>query len=395
MVGKISIYFLLGPFLFLPFLLPTQAIDSCRSGDPDSCSVQRERSLLQVSAGRHGTPSAAETKTTTTTTRACLKSAQNKGSAIQTNGRGALPPVHKPTKKTTEKPPCFKTMPPELVELGTQLFGSKTAMEKVVAKSSCGPMTYANVSLRICIAAGDNAKGRLPEEDGEGYGLDTLKALRNKKGLINMLDFGGNYGVVTIATFKKYPGLVRSVVAEPVPSTFFFLRWNMYLNGVPMVDKTAFRNGGSEPGVVALNKAVSGTGGSVLRLCLEPGNSMNSYMSLDSKACKCYNAETPCAKVGIVSSDHMMSMFGSEDITLLKMDCEGCEKTSLPAIANGADAGRVKRLVGELHDPDPSLVQLACKYDRAKFMTAFCSRLVKEGVDGRVDGSDICARCTV
>lgn len=357
---------------FLSCVLPAQATDTCSSADPASCGVHGGRSLLQVASGIH---SASLGSTTTTT--AC-SGASAHGSLIQT------------------KHPVL--LPPELVELGTRLFGSKAAMELAVAQASCGPMTYANVSLHICIASGDNAKNRLPEEDGEGYGLDTLTDLRSNTsaGMINMLDFGGNYGVVTIATSKKYPGKVRAVVAEPIPSTHFFLRWNMYLNGVTVVDEAAFRKGGSEAGVVALQQAVSGPGNSVLRICSQPDNSMNSYLSLDNNSCKCYNDATPCFEVPVASSDHMFSMFGSEDITFLKMDCEGCEKTSLPTIASGANARRVKRLVGELHDPDPSLVQLACQWDNAKFMTAFCSRLVVEGgFDGRVDGSDICKRCTI
>jgi len=365
---------------FLALLLPAQATDTCSLADPASCGAQGTRSLLQISAGMHTASIASTTPSSIATTPSIesLTRAPSKGSFIQTKH-----PV---------------SLPPDLVELGTRLFGSTAAMELVVAQSSCGPMTYANVSLHICIATGDNAKNRLPEEDGEGYGLDTLLDLRSdkSKGMINMLDFGGNYGVVTIATSKKYPGKVRAVVAEPVPSTFFFLRWNMYLNGVTVVDETAFRKGGSEAGVVALQQAVSGPGDSVLRICSAVDNSMNSYLSLDSNACKCYDDKTPCFEVPVASSDHMLDMFGSEDITLLKMDCEGCEKSSLPTIANGAGAARVKRLVGELHDPDPSLVQLACKWDNAKFMTAYCSRLVVQGgFDGRVDGPDICKRCTI
>jgi len=365
----VNTHLLLG---FLAFLLPAQATDTCSSADPVSCGARGTRSLLQMSAGIHTASIASTTPTT------ALSGARAKGSLIQ-----------------TEHPVL---LPPDLVELGTRLFGSSAAMELVVAQSSCGPMTYANVSLHICIATGDNAKNRLPEEDGEGYGLDTLLDLRSdkSKGMINMLDFGGNYGVVTIATSKKYPGKVRAVVAEPVPATFFFLRWNMYLNGVTVVDEIAFRKGGSEPGVVALQQAVSGPGDSVLRICSAADNSMNSYLSLDSNACKCYDDVTPCFEVPVASTDHMLGMFGSEEITLLKMDCEGCEKSSLPTIANGAGARRVKRLVGELHDPDPSLVQLACGWDNAKYMTAFCSRLVVAGgFDGRVDGSDICKRCTI
>jgi FkbM family methyltransferase len=273
--------------------------------------------------------------------------------------------------------------------LGLQLLGSQQALDSVVSQSVLVPMKFAGVEMQIRIAAGDDASHRLPEENGEGYGLDTLKELKTKpNGMMNVVDMGGNYGVVTIAAYKKYPYLVRAVVAEPVPATFFFLSWNMYLNNVTVFDEKSFTSNGHAPGVALLHKGVAGAADEMLRICSPPWSTMNAYLSLDANQCKCLDNATPCHEVQSISSDHMLNLFGEEDITLLKLDCEGCEKASLPVIANGPASQRIKRMVGELHDPDPSLVQLACKWDGAKYFTAFC-----RGGVGRVDGPDVCTRC--
>merc|ERR1719487_2476049 len=164
--------------------------------------------------------------------------------------------------------------------------------------------------------------------------------------MINVVDMGGNYGVVTIAAFKKYPRMVRAIVVEPVPSTYFLLRWNMYLNNVTVFDEAEFLTMGHQPGVAVLHKGVSGVHETVLRICSPPWSTMNAYASLDTARCKCLDEITPCHEVQSISSDHMLNMFGAEDITLLKMDCEGCEAASLLNIANRPDVHRVKRIAG-------------------------------------------------
>jgi len=280
-------------------------------------------------------------------------------------------------------------LPTFLVELGVKLFGSREHLDSVVEKSLLVPMSFANVKMDIRIAHGDDADSRLPGENGDGYGLDTLMELRNPEGMINIVDMGGNYGTVTIAAYRKYPYLVRAAVAEPIPATFFFLRWNMYLNNVTVYDETEFTAHPREAGVVLLHKAVSAKGDTELRICEMPWSTMNAHLSYDEHTCKCDKEEMHCAEVPSVAAEDMVNLFGHEDITLWKLDCEGCEASALPAIANGPHASRVKRLVGELHDPDPDVVEMACRWDNGIFFTAFC----RGGVN-RVDGPDVCARCT-
>lgn len=282
-------------------------------------------------------------------------------------------------------------LPTDLVELGTQLFGTEDALDKVVAQTSCTPMVYANVSMQICTADGDDAAGRLPGEDGIGYGLDTLLEFKaTSNGMLNIADIGGSYGVVTIVSFKKYPGMVRAVAVEPVPTTYFLLRWNLHLNGIPVIDQEAFEKQPQQPGAVVMHKAISDAPDSLLRICSPPWSTMNSYLSIDPSVCKCAEETTPCQEVNSVAAGDVLNLFGAGEISLLKLDCEGCEQSMLPALAQRADKTHVKRLVGELHLPDPSLVQLACGYDNAKFLTAVC-----RGDVGRVDGSDMCTRCNV
>lgn len=134
-------------------------------------------------------------------------------------------------------------LPRDLYEIGLQTFGgAKEMLDKVVKESVEIHVNYAGVPLRLRILAKDNAAQRLggQTEDGKAYGLDTLLSGRglvreNRENMVNMIDLGGNYGAVTIAVYNKYPGLLRTVVVEPVATTYFFLRWNMFLNKVPSV----------------------------------------------------------------------------------------------------------------------------------------------------------------
>lgn len=272
-------------------------------------------------------------------------------------------------------------LPPDLYELGVEVFHNEEDLQKAVEESMEMNIEYAGVPVTLRVLNKDNAAKRLggETEDGKEYGLDTLlEARQEDHDMVNMIDMGGNYGVVTIATYNKYPGLLRTVVVEPVAATYFFLRWNMYLNKVPHLSQEDFVKDKTRPGVVALYGGVPVTADEdVVLVCVHPEWSMNAMAVAKFDAgwgCDCRFMN--CTKVPRLSMDTLLDdFFQDSSITLIKMDCEGCESHVLPELKE--KLSRVKRLAGELHHPEEELIDLACKYDNGRYITKVCK--IKEG----------------
>jgi tRNA1(Val) A37 N6-methylase TrmN6 len=51
--------------------------------------------------------------------------------------------------------------------------------------------------------------------------------------MLNILDVGGSFGIVTIAAMKKYPERLRAITVEASPTMFFYLKCNLAINGIP------------------------------------------------------------------------------------------------------------------------------------------------------------------
>jgi len=266
-------------------------------------------------------------------------------------------------------------LPQHLHDVGVQVFQSEEGLDKAVSESVPLSITYAGVPINLRILAKDNAAQRLgdKDEDGKEYGLDTLlEARASSDDMINMIDMGGNYGAVSIAVFNKFQGLVRAVLVEPVAPTYFFLRWNLWLNNVPDVSREDFVKDPSKPGVVPLFGGVTENPGQDLLMCAHPEWSMNAYVVDkfdEGYGCDCRYMN--CTKVPGINAEHLFKdYFDNAPITLMKMDCEGCEFHTLPVLAK--DPSRVKRLVGELHMPEEHLIDTACQYDNGMYMTKVC-----------------------
>jgi len=271
-------------------------------------------------------------------------------------------------------------LPDDLYQLGVQVFHTEEGLEKAVNEAQKLEIDYAGVKMSLRILHQDNAADRLggQTEDGEEYGLDTLLDVRqNSDDMVNMIDMGGNYGAVTIAVFKKFPGLLRTVVLEPVAATYFFLRWNLWLNDVPYFTKEEFLKDDKKPGVVALYGGVPVTADEELLICVHPEWSMNAIAVAKFDAgwgCDCRFMN--CTSVPRWPPDNLLNdFFGDSPISLMKMDCEGCESNVLPVLAK--DPSRVKRLAGELHTPEEDLIDTSCLYDGGRYMTKVCK--VKQG----------------
>merc|ERR1719265_109174 len=110
-----------------------------------------------------------------------------------------------------------------------------------------------------------------------------------------MLDLGGNLGRVTIAAFKKHPQNMRIVAVEPVAPTYFLLRWNLWLNGVPELTMSDFQKSPTKAGVLALNYGIETVDGHVTGLCWNPPFSMR------AQSCDCSvqaDVKAPDGQVG-------------------------------------------------------------------------------------------------
>jgi FkbM family methyltransferase len=327
---------------------------------------------------------------------------------------------HMPVARRQFPPQSARDILPEsLVTLGLEVFGGEEELNKIVNESTEINTTYGHVSVVLRIRANDDAEYRLGgnAENGTDYGFDTIQDVLpvsygtdygfdtiqdvfpvsqanlidvNGSGLtdyrsdkswleslqivngsmLNMIDIGANYGIVAMAVFNKFPGHVRAVVVEPVAATYFFLRWNLWLNSIPHLFHEDWLAKSTQAGVVALNAAVTAVTGDIVHMCSNPSGSMNSRAS-DPTLCNC-SYET-CANVsGVNILGVMDDYFAGQDINLMKMDCEGCEFHSLPALATLEQPLRINRLVGELHVPTEELIDVACMYEDGRYMTKVC-----------------------
>merc|ERR1719271_1981083 len=82
-----------------------------------------------------------------------------------------------------------------------------------------------------------------------------------------------------------------------------------------------------------------------------------------------------CHQVKGITTTNLLEMFGADPITIMKMDCEGCELSGLPVLMESIkeDPRRIRRLVGELHFPTHDLEDMACQFESGQFFVRICS----------------------
>mmetsp|Transcript_59072 Transcript_59072/g.103382 ORF Transcript_59072/g.103382 Transcript_59072/m.103382 type:complete len:356 (+) Transcript_59072:65-1132(+) len=293
-------------------------------------------------------------------------------------------------------------LPDRLKTVGISLFGDEAKVIQVLANTKVVPITYSAIVMRMAMAKDDDAAERFGAngENGTDYGLDSLleptdeteKAFEKRRSegtrMLNMIDMGGNLGVTTIAVFKKYPGMVRGVVVEPVPTTHFYLQLNLWLNDVPPL---ATGTPVPQTGVSAIQKAISSDANFKLEMCIPSiGSSMNAFIVTDQKPCQTVEkgGRDIASSVTSMPIDSLFDTFGGEDVTFVKMDCETCEKDALPAMEKFKS--RVRRLGGEMHMMPPDIYKFACAYNQGMYLTGMCERAGTT----RYDGKELCGHCS-
>jgi len=268
-------------------------------------------------------------------------------------------------------------LPPHLFQAGLTVFDTEEILDSIVANTDLKEESYADVPLNVRIVTGEafNLK--------DNYGianlrqsLDSVGKLQSNSTMLSMLDIGGNYGRISIATFKQFPANLRVIAVEPMPRTHFLLRWNLWLNGVPELGEEEFLNNHSKPGVLALNNGIGNVDEKITGFCGQAGSTMGDRVCNCSKGFTNLDGEH-CVNVVSKSLDTLVSMLGvqeSKEITFLKMDCEGCELDVIPSLVNlHATTGlRVHRFAGELHNMPNELEDVACKAEQGEWFVSMC-----------------------
>lgn len=243
-------------------------------------------------------------------------------------------------------------LPAELKSLGVELFGSEANLAKVVkAAGSVCNVKRCGHDMRFLARATDTHYDALVLEsqgkwepalehggcltDSE-YGVSRVKP--NSTGV--MVDIGANIGDNAVPAAMMRPKM-QIIAFEPVPETFFYMRWNMHLNGVEALSEADLGQT-SKPGVLAMQSVVGN--GEDIELSYNPEVSWQAGPA----AADTHHSHT--VKVHSVKLAELMKSHSVATIELLKVDCEGCELFVIPQLRElVADKKKVQHVAVEVH----------------------------------------------
>lgn len=163
---------------------------------------------------------------------------------------------------------------------------------------------------------------------GDEYGLGTLPDLKGWA-----IDIGAHIGIVSLALVADHPGLFV-IAVEAVPENVEGLRMNAAANGfgerITVVEAAAAAPGAK---TVALHWNYT-----------TAANADQSYVTDSRYIANVFGKGGEAHRVKAISLDTLME--GLERLTLLKIDCEGCEWQFLrsPRVAD------VDLIIGEYHN---------------------------------------------
>jgi len=271
------------------------------------------------------------------------------------------------------------TMPPHLFQFGLQLLHTEEMLDTFVANTVVETQVYAGVSMSIRMLEGDGV------DFGDPYGLSSLGqtfeatgAGQHSGGMMSMLDIGGYYGRASIAAFKQFPNNLRIITVEPDPTNFLLLRWNLHVNGVPELELQDIYYNISKPGVLLLNHGIGNVDDKVSGFCYKkPFHLQDRHLRPQAELCDCPAGQANCVQVVSKSLNTLVTMFGGDELTLLKMDCEGCEADMIPALMRlqATRSLRIHRLAGELHGMPNEYEDFACMSgDGGKWFVSICKQ---------------------
>lgn len=127
-----------------------------------------------------------------------------------------------------------------LYDLGIKLFGLR-GLDKVLEKTR-DPLTIKCTDLSTSKKVELKFVRDVHSERLKNFESDicsdpylVVEGLKKKRGL--MVDIGANVGQEAILAMKVHPDL-RVIALEPQPTAYFYMRWNMRLNGIPLLSQS-------------------------------------------------------------------------------------------------------------------------------------------------------------
>lgn len=156
------------------------------------------------------------------------------------------------------------SLPPELITLGEKILGVQGLQDALASTQSFTGLLH-NVPTQIYFSSWESPETvelRRSELSVDEYGVGSVAP-----GSL-IVDVGGNIGDTALMACLR-PGFsdsrIQVLSLEPVPLQYFYLRWNLWKNGVKILELDSWGvdnpPGSSRPaGVVALNAGLSSDG---------------------------------------------------------------------------------------------------------------------------------------
>jgi FkbM family methyltransferase len=294
--------------------------------------------------------------------------------------------------------PTARELPPHLKRIGLKLFGSELRLDNVVSRMteprsvSIYGMTFSLVQSASDDSLQNYVNEFAVEKNKDPYGVQKVvdKLARRDNKSITLIDIGANLGVLSIYMSRKLPR-AQLLAFEPVPTTYFYMRYNMYLNNVtiwhcgslisrPYGDFSIMEIPQSQAlndtkrlirrtyarGLCAVHGAVSAaTGLSEVNISYsETSSQLATLRTSPEREISGSSKTMTMVPATAYELQAILSMQEFAVLDYLKIDCEGCEFSVIPAIdAELVNKSRIAVLGIELHQSlmDPKMVTVAEK----------------------------------
>lgn len=251
----------------------------------------------------------------------------------------------------------YSEVPESIRRLALDLFGEIKAKD-VLSKVATQTTRLNGNDITLHAFQGDDALVRLPSEFSNNvYGVNALSTADGKDPVV---DIGANLGTFSMAAFLKNPKL-RILALEPMPITYFFLRWNLEANGIPVISKQEFFDKNAY-GVLAINAGAT-SDSRAISIKYDPAKSENGVALASSKIPTTSDITTgheiATSNVTSINVAKFIADGGVSNLSFFKIDCEGCEHEVVPTLTKLIQNS--KYVGAEIH---PCLPGQSCLFSR-------------------------------